>query len=265
MQGSARSEPKRKDPALTDRTVTHLVNIDEASLPSRNMTIAGIEGPINARILSTDMRGATTRLVRMSAGWGTVQAGAFTADVEVFVVTGAIHVGAHPLRPCDYAAFRQGRTLPGLRAFSDTTALLMSSAPPRYATDNPQAVDIHIGKPSAHEWQAIPELPGRHLKHLGPGPAGDVWIEWAEGWDHHDGPWHRHPHHEECFVVAGRLSLRERQEGDAAEEAHAGHYFFRPANTAHTGPGSHCGDPAITFHRAFGNLQTDWLQTDPAG
>ena len=246
------------DPALVDRTVTHLVLTDDAGLPTRPMTIAGIEGSVDARILSTDLRGSSTRLVRLRSGWGSGLVGAFTADVELFVVSGAVQVGDHRLEACDYCAFRQGSLAPGLRAVEDALALLMTSAPVRYDTSaTGTTAEAYVGRAAEREWVPIPELPGRHLKHLGPGPTGDVWIGWAEDWDHTDGGWHRHQCHEECFVVAGELTLRERPD-DEAVQAGPGSYFFRPAGTPHAGPGSKCEDAALTFHRTFGALDTDW-------
>ena len=91
-----------------------------------------------------------------------------------------------------------------------------------------------------------------------------MWIDWAQAWDHTDGPWHRHPHHEECFVVAGEVTLRERQDQDACR-AGPGSYFFRPAGTLHGGPGSRCEEAAITFHRCFGALRTEWVPSPEHG
>ena len=246
------------DPALVDRTVTHLVQTDDAALPTRPMTIAGIEGSVEARILSTDLRGSSTRLVRLRSGWGSGLVGAFTADVELFVVSGAVQIGSHRLATCDYGAFRQGSLAPGLRVVEDGLALLMTSAPVRYDTSaSGTAATAHVGLASEREWAPISELPGRHVKHLGPGPAGDVWIGWSEGWDNAEGPWHRHPCHEECFVVAGELTLRE-SPSETVHQAGPGSYFFRPAETPHAGPGSRCDETSLTFHRTFGDLHTDW-------
>lgn len=246
------------DPALVDRTVTHLVLTDDAALPTRPMTIPGIEGSVEARILSTDLRGSSTRLVRLGSGWGSGLVGAFTADVELFVVSGAVQVGSHRVATCDYCAFRQGSLAPGLRVVEDGLALLMTSAPVRYDTSaSGTATEAYVGLASEHEWVPVPELPGRHVKHLGPGPTGDVWIGWTDRWDHAEGPWHRHPCHEECFVVAGELALREVPD-ETVHQAGPGSYFFRPADTPHAGPGSSCEDTALTFHRTFGDLSTDW-------
>ena len=253
------------DPALVDRTVTHLAGIDDATLPTRSMTIPGVEGSLEARILSTDLRGSSSRLVRLRSGWGSGLVGAFTADVELFVTRGAVQVGPHRLEACDYVAFPQGLLVPPMRVVADGTALLMTSAPVRYDTSAPATTtEVRPGRASEREWEPVPDLPGRHLKHLGPGPAGDVWIEWVEGWDHRDGPWHRHPHHEECFVIAGEMTLRERQDDDTARRVGPGSYFFRPAGTLHAGPGSQCEDTALTFHRSFGDLRTEWVHS-PSG
>ena len=248
------------DPALADRTVTHLAGIDDASLPTRPMTIGGITGSLEARILSTDLRGSSTRLVRLRSGWGSETPGAFTAAVELFMIQGALEVGDHLLETGDYLHVPQDRVVSGLRVVDDGAALLMTAAPVRY---DPSFVgrpaDLTPGRASDQDWVPVPQMPGRLMKRLGRGPVGDVWLDGAHRWDHGDGPWHRHPHHEECFVIDGEIILRERREGsDAVVTAGPGTYFFRPAGVLHCGPGSRCDDTALAFHRAFGDLSTDW-------
>lgn len=46
-----------------------------------------------------------------------------------------------------------------------------------------------------------------------------------------------------------------------------GTYFFRPAGVLHDGPGSHCDDTMLAFHRTFGDLSTEWVHSpaDDAG
>lgn len=257
----------RIDPALVDRTATHLAGIQDASLPTRPMTIPGIDGALGARILSTDLRGSSTRLVRLRAGWGTEARGAFTADVELFVIQGSIEAGPHAMEAGDYVHLPKGRTIPRLRITADGAALLMTSAPVRYdPTFVGQPAELVPGRASEQDWIPVPEMPGRHVKPLGRGPVGDVWLGGAHQWDHDDGGWHHHPHHEECFVIDGEAVLRERSTGtDEMITAGAGTYFFRPAGVLHCGPGSRCDDTMLAFHRAFGDLSTEWHPSPGAG
>ncbi len=246
------------DPALVDRTVTHVVNLDDADLPTRTMTISGFEGSLEARILSTDLRGAATRLVRLQAGWGTRSLGAFSADVEIFVISGAVTVGIHRLQTCDYVAIPKGRLISRVRVVSEGLALLMTSAPVQYEIGATGTMArLQPGLTSRRDWEPLPDFPGRHIKHLGPGPTGDVWIGWIEDWQHSDSCWPSHPYAEECFVVAGNLTLQETP-GGSPLLAGPGSYFFRPPDTPHSGPGSHCDGTALLFHRAFGTREVRW-------
>lgn len=252
--------PAGVDPALVDRTVTHLAGIDDASLPVRAMTIPGIAGSLEARILSTDLRGSSTRLVRLRSGWGSEASGAFTAAVELFVFRGALQVGDHTLGTGDYVHVPRDRMVGGLRVIGDGAALLMTSGPVRYDQFFAgRPADLTPGRASGHHWVPVPEMPGRFMRHLGRGAVGDVWLGGAHRWDHGDGGWHCHPHHEECFVIDGEITLRERSEdSDEPLTAGPGTYFFRPATVPHGGPGSRCDDTALMFHRAFGDLRTGW-------
>ena len=255
------------DPALVDRTVTHLAGIEDASLPIRSMTIPGIDGSLEARILSSNQRGSSTRLVRLRTGWGPQIRGAFSADVELFVIQGSLVIGAHALSAGDYVHIPKGRTVARLRLTADGSALLMTSAPVRFdrSFQGPPA-ELVPGRASGKDWLPVPEMPGRHVKPLGRGPVGDVWLAGARDWDHGDGRWHHHRYHEECFMIGGEVALRERHdEPGEVITAGPGTYFFRPAGTLHCGPGSRCGDTMIAFHRAFGDRSTEWADSIAAG
>ena len=198
--------------------------------------------------------------MRLRSGWGSETPGAFTAAVELFMIQGALEVGDHLLETGDYLHVPQDRVVSGLRVVDDGAALLMTAAPVRY---DPSFVgrpaDLTPGRASDQDWVPVPQMPGRLMKRLGRGPVGDAWLDGAHQWDHGDGPWHSHPHHEECFVIDGEITIREKLEGpDAVLTAGPGTYFFRPAGVLHCGPGSRCDDTALAFHRAFGDLSTDW-------
>ena len=258
-----RADTGETDPALVDRRATHLAGIDDAALPVRPMTIPGIDGALEARILSTDLRGSSTRLVRLRAGWGSDARGAFSADVELFVIQGSLEVGAHALGAGDYVHVPKGRTIPRLRITAGGSALLMTSAPVGFDRSfQGRPAQLVPGRASERDWVPVPEMPGRHIKPLGRGPVGDVWLAGAREWDHGDGRWHRHPHHEECFIIGGEVTLHEQPDGaDEVFTSGPGTYFFRPAGVLHGGPGSRCDDTMLAFHRAFGDLSTQWVDS----
>ncbi len=251
------------DPALVDRTITHLAGIHDASLPVRSMTIPGIDGALEARILSTDLKGSSTRLVRLRAGWGPRARGAFDAEVELFVIQGSVEAGPHTLEAGDYVHLPMGRNVPPLQVAADGAALLMTSAPVRYdPTFAGPPAELAPGRAAETEWIPVPEMPGRHIKPLGRGPVGDVWLSGARGWNHGDHSPHQHRYHEECFVIEGEIVM---QEADKMVTAGPGTYFFRPAGIPHCGPGSHCEETMLAFHRAFGTMTTQWADSSEPG
>lgn len=70
------------DPAVVDRRTTHFPGVDEAGLPVRAMSIAGLEGRLAARILSRTCRGRPSDSSRSRVTWGSGVAGGFSADVR---------------------------------------------------------------------------------------------------------------------------------------------------------------------------------------
>jgi hypothetical protein len=254
------------DPALIDRRTTPLLGIDESTLRERTMVIPGIEGGLDAKILSTDLRGSTTRLVRLRSGWGARIAGAFSGHFELFVIRGAVEIGSETLGTHDYVAVPELRVISGIRATADGLALLMTSAPVRYDTSTGGApARLHIGRAAAATWEAVSHQPGRYVRTLGTGPTGDVWIGGATHWSQEGGPWHRHLHDEECLVIDGSFRFTNLVEGAVVtDEGTPGTYSYRPAGTLHDGPGSGCDEPSLTFHRAFGSLGTEWVDAEEA-
>lgn len=257
------------DPALVDRRTQSLRAIEEGDLPSRTMTIAGCEGRIEARILSKDLSGPATRLALIPEGWGSGVVGAFTADLELFVIRGRLSVAGERIGQYDYAAVRAGKVISGLRALADSLALVMTSAPIRYDTSAGGMLSKPlVGLSAAAPWSAVQELPGRFSKPLADGPNGPVWLSGAREWSNDDGPWHVHEAAEEVFVLEGEFTVAERRpaaEGageDAGDEVHRcgpGTYTFRLPGRLHAGPGSASSDLAIAFHRIHGLRSAEWL------
>lgn len=264
------------DPALLDRRRRSLRAVTEGDLPSRAMTIAGCEGRLDARILSKDPSGPATRLARMPAGWGSGVAGAFSADLEVFVVKGGMVVAGERVGPYDYVAVKTGEVISGIRAVEPTLALVMTSAPVRYDTSVGGLLSKPVvGRSTGSAWRLVPELPGRYVRFLASGPDSTTWLAGAREWRNEDGPWHLHESPEEVFVLEGEFVVTERSGnreigagGEAGSErtyrCGPGTYTFRLPGRAHAGPGSSSSDLAIAFHRMTGPRKVEWLPADPA-
>ncbi len=225
---------------------------------------------MEARILSKDLSGPATRLARIPAGWGSGVAGAFTADVELFLIEGSVTVAGERIEQYGYGAVKAGQVIGGIRAHAPTVALVMTSAPVRYDTSAGGPLsDPLIGQPTTSPWAAVPELSGRYVRPLADGPNGAVWLSAGWAWANDDGPWHFHPSPEEVFVLEGELTVTERP-GAYSGELHDGEppgvehrcgpgsYTFRLADRLHAGPGSH-SERSLTFHRMLGPRTVTWV------
>jgi glyoxylate utilization-related uncharacterized protein len=255
------------DPAHVDRRDTLIAGISESALPWRRMTIAGMEGGLDARILSTDMSGPATRVVTFQIGWGSGIPGAFTATVEIFVLDGEISIGEHVLTANDYAFISGGGVVPGVRARTTGRAPFMTAAPVRYDTaSGGRSAQLEIAHAADIEWSPLPPHDGRFVKVLRSDGDGEAWLSGALEWSHGEGTWHRHSSGEECYVIDGEVSFSERTESGPMSHTYGpGGYVWRPPGTLHGGPGSGAADTALTFHRTPGSaLETEWVQTVPA-
>ena len=262
------------DPALRDRRRSPAPVIDEGELPIRSMTIAGLEGRMEARILSKDPSGPATRLARIPRGYGSGLTGAFNADLELFVVKGSLAVGGTAVGENDYAAVRAGQVVSGLRASSDSLALVMTAAPLLY--DHSAGGSLSpplLGRAGAYRWEEVGETPGRFVMPLADGLRGRVWLSGCKEWDNRAGPWHSHPSPEEMFVLDGSLVITEAPaptpdadppdppdpSQSEARRLRSGSYIYRLPGQLHAGPGS-ASTSALAFHRLLGPGPVRWLE-----
>lgn len=250
------------DPAILDRRTTHLPGLDETGLPIRTMSIAGLEGKLSARILSKDMSGPATRVVRFEGGWGTGAAGVFTADVSLLVLKGHVRIGGETLGRHDFARMPRRGLVPGIRAEDGTLALLLTGAPVAYdTTSGGIASAVEIVREGDIPWERQPRQSRRLIKPLDATGSGEFWlgasVEWSSG---DDDPWHRHPVAEEVFVLEGAITISELgADGPESYMYKPGGYVWRPAGILHCGPGSAAAETAITFHHTSGDLETEWV------
>ncbi len=255
------------DPAVVDRRHHQLIVAADFDLPVRTMVISGLDGRLDARILSKDHSGPATRLVRVPLGWGTAQSGAFTADIELFVIEGRLTVAGHEIGQYDYFAVRAGQLIRGLRADTPAVALLMTSAPIRYDTSAGGALaQPQVARAAEETWAAVDRLPGRYVRELAQGPAGAVYISGAREWANDGGPWHYHDGPEEMFVLDGSFTVLENVEGRPIEQVYLpGSYVHRASGVYHAGPGSSSSERAIAYHRVGGTGLTTWNDVDETG
>lgn len=252
------------DPALADRTKRSILGITDGDQPLRAIAIPGIEGSIPAKILSTNLRGASTRLIRAGAGWGSGIAGLFTADVEVFVLEGDLQVGSDIVTDYEYAAVSARGVIGRFRTERGVVALLMTSGPVQYDTSSggPTAKSV-VGRPADSAWARTYDDVGLFTRPLATGPNGDIWIgssHLAPGSDF----WHRHPHDEESFVLEGAISYSDWIDDTRVDtRCQGGGYFFRPAGTIHSGPRVEGEKSVLVFHRSFGSRVSE--RVEPVG
>ena len=258
------------DPGRVDRRTSLIAGVNENDLPVRRMTIAGLEGSLDARTLSKDTSGAATLLVDFDIGWRADVAGAFTADIEIYMLDGELTFGGKTIASRDYLAIRAGDLVLGLRTLSPGRALFMTAAPIRYDTAaGGVPAPLDVVRTADLDWRPLPGHDGRFVKSVRSGVDGEVWLSGSLEWDHRDGLWHRHAGGEECYVIDGEITLvEESADGSGAHTYGPGGYVSRPPGALHVGPGSRASDTALTFHRAWGGpLVTEWVgdQSAPVG
>lgn len=251
------------DPALTDRTIRPIVGISHVEQPVRQMTIPGIEQSVHAKILSSSLRGAGTRIVRLASGWGSRLAGAFTAHVEVFILKGDLHVGSVKLTDYEYAYVPSGRVVGGFHTETGAIALFMTSSPVRYDTSGGgTAATPVVGRPGETKWARERDGVDLFVRPLATTRFGQIWLGSTQ-LDPQGETWHQHAHDEETFVLEGAISCVDRPNGEPVTTlASPGFYFYRPAGTRHTAPAALGQETVLTFHRSLGPHETDLIDGD---
>lgn len=238
------------DPAVVDREETYIGPVDPGMLPSRTMHIAGLDGPLEARILSTHPRRGTTRLVEIPAGWGADGPGAFDADVELFVLDGLLTLGDVELAPHSLLAAGEGDEVTELRCRDEATGLLMTSAPVRFIAPTGSRPPATVSAPSQTGWSVDDE--GLVVKLLGVPIRFTTRLVFAG----HvvTSTWKRLDAWSERFVISGEW--RERGIGPGGETVEytmgPGDYVSRPAGVAFDGPTAGSSAAALFLDRAVG-------------
>lgn len=260
-----RASQRTIDPATVDRRTELISGVSEADAPRRRMSIAGIEGAVDARVLSKDFSGPASRLLRLPSGWGTSVPGSFTADIGFFAFRGSMTIGDLTVGELDYVFVPEARVISELRALEPMLVLVFTASPVRYDTAaGGMPARLEVARYADVAWKPLPQQPGRLTKLLWSSSSESVWIGGASQWSYDDGPWHRHDVIEECFVLDGDITFVEMHDsGRAVHRYEAGGYLCRPPQTLHVGPGSGSSADTLTFHRTLGPLTTEWVTLEP--
>jgi hypothetical protein len=241
------------DPAVTDRTCNPILGVTDRDLPVRSMTVSGIENNIKAKILSTDLRGAATRIVVFPPGWGSRLTGSFTGDVGVFVLQGDLRVGSVALRDYEYVSIPSGGVIGRFTTENGVIALLMTSKPIRYDTSRGGApADLVVGRPSETSWSRHAENSDLFIRPVCTSKMSTIWLGSVMAPVHDVTVWTESDVDEETFVLEGRIEyMDEVDEKIVVTKATAGSYFYRPAGTRHTAPMRIGEETVMTFHRSM--------------
>lgn len=236
------------DPGVADRRFQPITVADPRIFPSRPMTITGLEGRPATWILSRDGSGPSTRLLKAPPGWGTSQAGCFTGDVEVYVLSGQVQADGHSLGAHMLWGARAGTVVDGLGSTEGATFLLFSGAPLRFlpeegeqGTDRPPPVVA-----DGLAWSQMSEAPvNSRQRKLAPSLRGGVFWQTA-AMDLNLDTWYVDDHPTEVFVLEGEWQQAiGGKDGPEVARLPRGGYFYRPPGVWHGG--AQTGTPSVAL------------------
>jgi hypothetical protein len=221
-------------------------------------------GVAAARALSRDdQSGAATELIQFPAGWS-APTGAFSADVEIFMLNGRMQIGTYRLRQHSYAHLPAGVCSGPWKAQEATIALWMPAATPHFVAAGAHATDTRLDRyipgidTTALPWcgtitPGFPPGAMRKTLRCDAESGANTWLlgvlpQWR------DNRVEIHPVVEEAYVLLGEMN------GPGGTMT-PGSYFWRPPFIPH-GPFS-ADTGALIFFRSDGPLRTDYLWPEP--
>ncbi len=212
------------------------------------MTIYGLDGRPDAWILSRDGSGPSTRLLQAPPGWGTARAGAFSGDVELFVLSGGVEVDGHTLGPQTLWSARAGTMVDGMGSRSGGSMLIFSGAPLRFM---PGEGEQDLNRPAPlvagdREWTHMPQTPANaRQRELGPSLRGGVFWQTA-ALDLSLDYWYVDEQPTEMFVLEGEWrQAHQGREGPDVVELPRGGYYHRPPGVWYGG--TMTGTPSVAL------------------
>jgi hypothetical protein len=217
------------------------------------MTIYGLAGRPDAWILSRDGSGPSTRLLQVPSGWGTLAAGSFTGDVELFVLSGQVEADGHILGAHAFWGAMAGARVNGLGSSEGASVLLFSGAPLRFlpgeGEDDPNRPPPVVA--GECEWTQMPGAPpNSRQRELAPSMRGGLFWQTA-AMDLHLDRWYVDEQPTEVFVLEGVWQQAiQGKSGLEVVEFPRGGYFHRPAGVWHGGVETGTSTVALLLIRA---------------
>ena len=255
-----------------DRASTFLAGVRTATLLERPLDIPGLPNGLSTKILNRSADGSVSHVVSAPGGWSAGGGRSFSALTEMFVLDGVLHVGSEVLRHYSYLRVPAGTTVSGIEAGAEGCRFLMFSTGllemiPAAGASGGAALEPR----SLHEmsWVAsttpgvTPSLLHKRLAE-DPETGARTWIIGLIHWGREISKWETHPCAEEVYFLEGAMANGEVfPDGTKMIPYEAGGYFYRPANIAHSGPGSGTDSYVIGLCRSSSAMAVDWHDTPP--
>ena len=221
---------------------------------------------VDSKILSLDPDGGGASLiVRYPPGWRREAAEHFGSDEEIFVLDGALTMGAHTYRPHHYAFLPAGTTRETAAAPDGAVVLTFYSGPARPVAGRGNGGDarrlVSQIDTYAMPWDVVTGIPNmragiaRRVLRVDPDTGERTWMLNAPPGGRPEGqvgPLEIHPVVEEMFLLEGVMHTER-------GVMHPGAYFWRPPQEPHGPAGSRTGN-LILFRCIGGPLDVLWSE-----
>lgn len=247
------------DPSQIDRRRGLLLGISDASLPIRNMVVPGIAGKIEQRILSTNMQGESTRLVKASIRWAADSVGHFSSSFDLIILSGSIQINEVLVKPLSFVRVIHNALIRDFSIDGPTTAIMCTEAPLKFLAKSPDSSsEVLFGHQyiepvgtdfdSTYSYSLTPKSFPRQC-----------WIQrWGNSAIQNPDIWLRRNAHEECFILRGPITINSMVGGDIVRFVYkAGGYYCFPPNVLNQSIETKVDSAALTIHISDANSRLE--------
>jgi len=245
------------DPANVDRRRGLLVGISDASLTVRSMVIAGVTGKIEQKILSTTLKGESTRLIKAPAQWRTESRGHFTASFDLLVISGELQINGINVKPYTFLRVDKDSLISEFVCVTPITALLCAEGPLKFESgDFAINKELIIGNtfiddnnPSSNTLSSYCLSPINLPR--------QYWIQqWGSESDIQISGWQSRTTSEECFVLRGAIDVGTSVNGNEQRFIYdVGGYYSLPPKVSKQSLEIRSKGPTLTVHICPANSQ----------
>ena len=250
------------DPANIDRRRGLLLGVSEASLTVRSMVIAGVFGKLEQRILSTTLKGESTRLIKAPAQWKTESAGHFTASYDLLVISGELKVNGKKVTPLTYLRIESTNLITEFSSLGRVTALLCADGPLKFdAAVSDASGDVIIGN------TYFDDLGSRSLFSYRLSPVDSPRQFWLQHWGVNDDwqiiEWQSRTTAEESFVLRGSINVGVLVDGKEWRNTYnSGGYYSLPPNVPKQSLEIRGKEPCLTIYICPVNSKINTIATN---